>query len=331
MRNAERITWIDTAKAFGIIYVVVGHVLFNESIKSWLIGFHMPLFIFLSGYLFNDKDIIEVWKSKTKSMIRPYCFFSIVSILYYWVIECRFRNLSFSILQSILGGVFCYIPYMNNAPLWYLPCAYIVVVAYALLRKKLSAKLLLVVGALANTLYWAVGMDTLLYKFPYELPRVLDLFVYYCIGAFVAGYKSSLEDFLKSKRNSNKGKIFFCGISVAFYSIGFLISQNQLYKSPGFSIVIAMLGIMGTVFLSCLTENAIIRIIGKGSLFILCTHAIIYRLIIGICSRVLHLPSVVFRSNIILSILVVVTTIISCLILEVPYNRIKIKVLKTGR
>lgn len=51
----EHIDWIDTAKSIGVIFVILGHLVFhNESmvpIAKAIYSFHMPMFFILSGYV----------------------------------------------------------------------------------------------------------------------------------------------------------------------------------------------------------------------------------------------------------------------------------------
>ena len=320
--SKNRIRWIDVAKGLGIFYVVTGHVFFNDDVKSWLVSFHMPLFLFLSGYLFNYKKIKQLLISKTKTMIGPYCFFSVISIIYYWLIECRFRNLSYTVCQSIVGGILCYIPYMNNAPIWYLPCAFIIIILYDWIRIKIGSTNTLLLGMVLNCLYWISGCQELLYQFPYELPRILDLFVYYCIGVVIGENRDYIEN-LFSKRDGTKGKMQLVGICIILYGVGFYLSQLELYVYPIMSIVMAFIGIIGTLCISFAINNGFLCNVGKSSLFILCTHSFLYRLIIGIVSKITHLSSNIIRGNILYAFVIIIVTILVCMELERIYNSIK--------
>ena len=52
----ERLVFIDNAKGIGIILMILGHIPnMPEFFHSWIYSFHMPLFFFISGYLFNEK------------------------------------------------------------------------------------------------------------------------------------------------------------------------------------------------------------------------------------------------------------------------------------
>ena len=62
-----RVSWVDTAKGFGIILVVFGHALRGlvnsdlmewtptaRYVDTWIYAFHMPLFFFISGLFLSQ-------------------------------------------------------------------------------------------------------------------------------------------------------------------------------------------------------------------------------------------------------------------------------------
>jgi len=65
--NKGREVWLDGLKGFGILLVILGHVLsgyldawtFPEAffsfypVRTWIYSFHMPLFFLISGYTFT--------------------------------------------------------------------------------------------------------------------------------------------------------------------------------------------------------------------------------------------------------------------------------------
>jgi len=51
MKN-KRIEWADTLKAIGIFFVVLGHNVLPAEMYKYIFSFHVPLFFFISGYLF---------------------------------------------------------------------------------------------------------------------------------------------------------------------------------------------------------------------------------------------------------------------------------------
>jgi len=75
----KRIDWIDIFKGFTIIAVVIGHS--GSPLTPYVYLFHIPAFIFISGYTFNFKKydgnfwtLVEV---KFKRLIIPYLSFAI--------------------------------------------------------------------------------------------------------------------------------------------------------------------------------------------------------------------------------------------------------------
>lgn len=55
----KRIDWVDMLKGIAIICVIIGHRTWSDygalpcMLKSWIYSFHMPLFFFLSGFVFS--------------------------------------------------------------------------------------------------------------------------------------------------------------------------------------------------------------------------------------------------------------------------------------
>lgn len=73
--------------------VVYGHILFNNKIVNLLYTIHLPMFMFISGYLFKKENINVNVKRKAKKIIIPYLFFSIIELIYFVFIESKFRSI----------------------------------------------------------------------------------------------------------------------------------------------------------------------------------------------------------------------------------------------
>lgn len=52
----KRVEWIDMAKGIGLLFVFLGH-LKTPFLATWIYTFHMPLFFFLSGLVYNHSVI----------------------------------------------------------------------------------------------------------------------------------------------------------------------------------------------------------------------------------------------------------------------------------
>ena len=86
----SRIIWIDMAKAICIILVVIGHYFpdihpeWYGTIRSVIYSFHMPLFMFASGFVYiatyQDSGYIAFLTKKAKRLMIPYFTTSILVI-----------------------------------------------------------------------------------------------------------------------------------------------------------------------------------------------------------------------------------------------------------
>ena len=77
-------------KAFGIIFVVLGHVNFaNDGIKPWIYAFHMPLFFFVTGMLHlksNSNVSVKVFLIKNiERLLIPYIIWGLIYAKYEWI------------------------------------------------------------------------------------------------------------------------------------------------------------------------------------------------------------------------------------------------------
>lgn len=90
LSSAKRIVFIDTAKAICIVLVVIGHYIPGNS-PAWYVAlhdiiytFHMPLFMFASGYVYiaTKRDVAYgafLWK-KVRRLMMPYLSTSVIVI-----------------------------------------------------------------------------------------------------------------------------------------------------------------------------------------------------------------------------------------------------------
>lgn len=67
---------LDAVRVLGVAAVVVGHAIPDEGFRTALFGWHVPLFFFMSGYLWkpNRDSIRDEWRSRWRSLARPYLF-----------------------------------------------------------------------------------------------------------------------------------------------------------------------------------------------------------------------------------------------------------------
>lgn len=79
----KRITWIDNAKFLGIYLVVLGHSVSASdieyaAIRNFIYAFHMPLFVFLSGFLYKRGNILK----DVLCILVPYLIYQVTNLLW---------------------------------------------------------------------------------------------------------------------------------------------------------------------------------------------------------------------------------------------------------
>ena len=90
LRNSvNRIDYIDIFRAFGIILMVMGHLNFGGNFDHFIHAFHMPMFFFVSGFLYKNNNITfgKFLCKKAKSLLIPYYAFGLLHLAYSLVIE----------------------------------------------------------------------------------------------------------------------------------------------------------------------------------------------------------------------------------------------------
>lgn len=183
----ERLVILDIMQGIAMLLVIIGHHLLDfmpkaySSIHYYLYTFHMPLFIFISGFLisYSYKEGIGYSKYVKKRFIKffiPYFIIGvIVTILYHFMYgEDIFKN----ILNLIISP--------KESPttfLWYIYLLFFFYALYPIVHKTLQNSII----------YYLLGFGIILYIFPFKTSILcLDYFtsylIFYLMGCLSARY-----------------------------------------------------------------------------------------------------------------------------------------------
>lgn len=81
--SKKRIEWLDMAKGYGTLLVILAHLKQSSIPGWWIYTFHMPLFFFLSGYVFYVPDSFSAFvKKKCKAILLPYFSLGTVMVVF---------------------------------------------------------------------------------------------------------------------------------------------------------------------------------------------------------------------------------------------------------
>ena len=103
----QRIEWVDIFKGIGITFVVIAHILTSGS--KYIFWFHMPLFFFISGFLYKPEGAIgKFFKKKVYHLLIPYfSFLFLLSIPDYIVLfnsNAKLRDFFSFTIKQVYGG-----------------------------------------------------------------------------------------------------------------------------------------------------------------------------------------------------------------------------------
>lgn len=270
-KETARLPFIDIAKAFAIIFIVIGHsVAYSEhcsNIFKFLYSFHVALFFFLSGYTFTtNKKFKELIKTKFSRIMIPYYFWSLAFIIPYAILgKSVSDNLdkvsTFNIKDTILNIFYASGEgLIQNRPLWFLPALFTILCVYYLLIKLTSKSnshsiILLVISLVIAfvcdkflTILLPMSINHALIIGPifyigylfnkFNLKEYVFKHFYYIIPMIIIGTVCGLENSLVSYRALTFGNIFLAYISALTLSIpsiyiAFKIKENKVLEYIG--------------------------------------------------------------------------------------------------
>ncbi|PLS27701.1 acyltransferase family protein [Bifidobacterium parmae] len=325
--------WLDSAKGFGIILVVLGHASLVMPLNRTLYAFHMPLFFIISGLLFKEHPLRDTATRKARRLLVPYLTFAVLTFAYWALIERRLRPGNYSVVDAFLNiflarGGTQYNPY--NVVLWFLPCLFVTemlfAVIYALLKHVAKTGVpLSVMVAVSGVLMFIAGYGmTRFVNATFRLPFALDI-VPFAYGCFAIGYLAKpLLPFLGNLRKLDTpprlalclpAALLFGAVASLTLWTGLRIDlNNAVVSNVALLAVTAVIGTTATFLLCIALDDRILRYLGSASLTIMCVHDPIKRIVIVLVSKILHVSSETARTNGLMLALIVGITIIIALI-----------------
>lgn len=272
MDNNKHDLYLDTLKGSLIILVIVGHVLqlgedrFSTSMINWIYTFHMPLFIFVSGYFTNVKG--SNIKKSTIKLLETYIILQI--------------------FRSAIEGNFNFHSLMNpRMALWYLLSLvyWRFILFFAINILKVNGKLLLLISIITSLLSVFIPYTTLM-----SFQRTFAFFPFY-----ICGYICRTINYRKflSKLNFSFAATILVVTMTFFYfeNKSFLMELSgtlTIYNGGG--VLLRLIQILaGSIMSICFMkitfcENLpVLSFIGKNSLHFYIFHIFIWLILKPLC------------------------------------------------
>ncbi len=246
-----RYDWVDKAKGIGILLVIYGHN--YPFMESYIYGFHMPLFFFISG-MFHPKimDYNSIIK-RVKSILVPYFIWALLLYSFWYFLGRHYGNSINYGLDPVINfiGVFYAqggIQFMDwGIPLWFLPCLFLSFLLFGFINKIKN------VFIKYSVLVFLIGFGFIYpHNFEFKLPWSFDVacvsLIFYKAGNYL---KNKLVVLTPSKVSFWLiGGLFLC----TFLSL--LNSKIDMYRSIyGNEVLFIITGISGTLFVILLFKK----------------------------------------------------------------------------
>jgi len=282
----KRISWIDVARGIGIILVIHGHSLSSESYRHLIYAFHMPLFFFISGLVFNyirNDNLGLVIKKSAKGILVPYVGFALFTYLIWLFQNNAFLSFDFSAFLNHMTGII----YGNsnrlffNIVLWFLPVLFVTKVLFSFISKLKSEKIIAITLFIFSLIGYLISVISPDIRLPFGVETALTAVVFFGAGSLlVTNPHPKLNDFvLRNKIILFAAASLISGIFavVNYQNYGQQIDLRLLHYGNYFYFYIAAIsGIVATLILGrIINTNRVLEYIGKYTLALFIFHPVV--------------------------------------------------------
>lgn len=273
----HRIHWIDILKGIGIISVVIAHVVTEGSVNRFIFLFHMPLFFYLSGYLYKpNPNYKQYFIQKFQALMIPYFAFLIL----FFVPQFGFRwplSKPLDALVLFLWGGSEFKGWLGA--FWFVTSFFITQQLFNWLFNNLTSKLLISL----NIIFLVLAYLNYYYLPHLSIPLAANL-VLYTLPIFTTGY------YLKGQE-SKVNKVFqlilllLIGLICYFYPLLAVGIKFAEYGVIGFSFILGIIVVIIFITVSkYLAEYKLVTsclsFVGKCSMTIMFVHQAIQQFIL---------------------------------------------------
>ena len=320
----KRIEYIDLAKGFLIILVVLNHVnpffysFHNETVRCVLSTFRMPLYYVLSGFFISFKCGYGTFvEKKINKLIIPFCFFVFLTNAYNfllskicgegWVPHAIFTYESpfyFAWTENLVVG---YTVFQNLAP-WFLVSLFETYLLYMLLYHLCKAKIayILPISLLVSIIGYYVEL-------PFYLDTSMLALPFVVIGRMIRQY-DILDRFSNRVWLQILLALLCFGLIAVFQPDYITYMKNEYGNNHVMSVWLwGVLGSLGILLLAkTIGRIPVISYIGRYSIIVLGVHGIF-------CADLLYLVNKYMSLNatiIVVSILLLGISLLSIIVLK---------------
>lgn len=276
-----RVGWLDVGKGMGMVLVIFAHDHIPMMLKTFIYTFHMPLFFFLSGFLFSPakyRRFSSFFISKCKSLVIPYFSFSI--IVYSWfLVRYKMGDVDYdhSLFKPLIGTI---IGIRNSdwtvhlGALWFLTCLFITELLFYFLKTRLKTNFFVGIALILTSFLGYLYSIFLGEPLPWNIDAAFIAVLFYGFGHVYKENTQKLSHFF-----NRKSLLICCFLNIVTGYLNFLLSGERvdmyegLYGNYALFIISAFSGIIAfLIAVQKMRSNAVLEYIGRNSLIYLALH-----------------------------------------------------------
>lgn len=315
-KQLKRIEYIDMAKALGMLTIVWGHILLEGWSNIYVYSFHIPLFFFLSGMMFDGgkyHSLVELIKRRWKTLLLPYLMFSIVTWIIWAIVQVVLhKNVDIwnPLLQTFISqgsGAFM----KHNLTLWFVTCLFVVEIAYYFINKlpQWANLLICVIISIVGVWIHKGGYIDVFRLLPWNIENATISLLFYAGGNLLVHFIpiNALHDKVSSKKHLTIIGIIISTILLYFlamYNGRVSVGSNIMGKSPALFYVNGFWGTFVCIALSIIicgisyktkifkTLYDYLQWFGCNSFFVMASHYPIKVVCSTIVMKICHVSAV---------------------------------------
>lgn len=318
-QQKNRVDYIDIFKGFGIILMVRGHINFGGRFDYFIHAFHMPMFFWISGYLYGDKkenelNLRQFIIKRATSLLIPYLIFGVAHyLLWLSLYEFSINPLLHLISYNTTG-----LPIAGG--LWFLTALFFTEILFFFINryvKKAALKVMVITGL---SLLGNVSVMLFAKDLPFALSASLV-----GLGLYYVGYlmKTNSEKTVLHKLLNLTWFEIFLGADIVVISIftnGYINMREGTYAIiPLFwinAILSILIGFNISKRIAAFTESVKNRVVvfwknwvisvGKNSIVYLCMNQVVIMIVEKYISYI-SISTVVDQAVILVLVLFILT------------------------
>lgn len=316
MIKNKRIEWIDIYRGLGILLMVAGHVGFGPVFDKVIHGFHMPMWFFISGYLFQHgkRNLTGTIKHRAKKLLIPYYINLLVYYLFWLVIENGFQNGVYTCLKSLCSMSLDIKSPIAGGAQWFLCALFFADIFYEILDNKLGGSKWLMGVSVFLLSVIGCTLTLLINRIPFSIDAALVALAFYHLG-YIVKNKEILDRI--------PAKPWVVGLSGCLTIILILVNGKVNMRAGTYSNLLlfyfgALTGIVTIFSLSTWLDRLSFTIVdkmkkwiefmGRESIGFLCCNVLVIKILRSILERI-SAPQIVIRLALLFATLIVIAVI----------------------